>query len=218
MKRLYSKAILVAAALITSMGVCNAQDNKVIIAPFAGYRLGGDLTTDFGGGDVSIEDSVSYGVKISFPIHSVNAFVEDTEVELIYSRQDSEISGESFGVTDVDFAIDNFLIGVKYHFYEEALFESPWIKPYASGDVGFTRFSSSDGDVEEDLAFALAGALGTDFYIGEHFGIFVDAAIYGSFVSSGSGAVCSSGRGCAFVFDGSSFWQGQFSVGALIRF
>ena len=218
MKRLISSVIVLTTTFLGSTGVCTAQEDRFAIVPFVGFRLGGDLRTDFGAGDVSIEDSVSYGVKVTIPIHSVNSFVESTEVEFIYSRQDSEISGKEFGMADADFAIDNFLIGIKYHFYEEALFEHPRIKPYAAGDVGFTRFSSSDGDVEDDLAFALAGALGSDFSIGEHFGLFFEGGFYGSFVSSGSGAVCSSGRGCAFVFDGSTFWQRQISLGALFRF
>ena len=131
MKRLISSVIALTTTFLGSTGVCTAQEDRFTIAPFVGFRLGGDLRTDFGAGDVSIEDSVSYGVKLTIPIHSVNSFVESTEVEFLYNDETTFELGKFEVLTA---GRDLLIISAGYMIHEcNAAIDASWDAQYTDG-------------------------------------------------------------------------------------
>jgi len=198
-----------------SAEICFAEEYKFIIAPFGGVRFGGDLELSSGTGDSSIDSSPAYGLKLAIPIRT--SFIDSASVELIYSRQDSEVSGEAFGGGDLDFAIEYFLLGAKYYFYEETIFNTRKFKPYIAGAVGMSRFSSDDGDIRDDAAFALNASLGGEFYINDRFGLFIEGSFYTSVVDKGGEVICREDGTCAYNYKDSSLFQGEFVGGLVIR-
>jgi hypothetical protein len=205
----------VASAMLLLTGPIQAH--AVSLRPFVGFRFGGDFATDGSGGSADLDESASFGFGIAWPLTEM--LWEESEVEILYSRQDSTISGDAFGGPDgeIDFAVDHILLGVRHYYFDESLFEYPWIQTYVSGYVGATHFSSGDGSVESATRPAIAGALGADFSITERTALFFEGRGFATFSSDGSRVVCQSGR-CAAQFDGNTFLQGEVSVGFIVRF
>src|SRR5687768_9440738 len=67
------------------------------IAPFAGWRTGGDFELEMLDRDAGLDDSASLALALSYRMDEVSQY------ELFYSRQDTDLeSDELFGVVDTD--------------------------------------------------------------------------------------------------------------------
>jgi len=189
----------------------SAQGGPVIgserleITPFAGYRTGGGFSLIEGGPGFDIENSLSYGGLIDFNLRSNNF-----KLELLYSRQSSKVEAEALlGPGFGDLTIEYYQAGV----LQEV--GNPGARWYIGVLLGATRFAPRTFDSETYFSGSIGGGL--KFFPSKRAGLRFDARGYPTFVSGAAGAFCANGR-CVFAYEGSTFWQWDFTGGLVLVF
>lgn len=180
-------------------------EERVELTPFAGYRTGGGFSVIEGGPGFDIENSLSYGGLIDFNLKSNNF-----KIELLYSRQDSHVEAETLlGADFGDLAVEYYQAGV----LQEV--GNPGARWYIGLLLGATRFAPKSFDSETYFSGSIGGGL--KFFPAKRMGLRFDARGYATFVSGSAGAFCSNGR-CVFAYEGSTFWQWDFTGGLILAF
>ena len=120
-----------------------AQSGKFEFSPFAGYSLSDGFdtravtvgTTTYNG--VTFKDGLSFGASLGYYINPV------TEIEFMWSRQQSQLQGErATGGTDdfMDVAIDNYHANFVYNMFNDR----HKVRPFFYFGLGATVFNPSD--------------------------------------------------------------------------
>jgi len=198
------KSILL-AGLLSVCVVGGAAAQSVRLSVVGGGRTGGSLQG--WGSDLSVKDSGSGGLRLGI------ALDEERWVEFLYSVQDSEVRGYTYGrqtaVVDVDVAY--------YHINGIQEFAKGAVTPYVAGGLGLTHFSSSDAEFSSDLRFSLNAAAGLDIPLTQHIGFLLDGRIYVTFVNEGTYVGVGTG-GASMGFTGSAFFQAEANAGIYLQF
>jgi hypothetical protein len=194
-------------ALAILVGVpCVGMAQAVQVAPFGGYRFGGDLYEWFAGTRLDAEAAPCAGVV-------VDVFVRDgTALSFSYSRQ----------WTDVTLA-DPLGGGIR----KDRLFVEHWhiggtqeldggrIRPFLGGSLGLTRFG---GARDSAVRFSLAGSAGVKMMASEHVGARLEGRVYGVWVDGGIHRTICGGFGCAIDLDVLWLWQAELTAGLVLSF
>jgi hypothetical protein len=189
------------AALLLSAG--HVQGQVVEIAPFLGYRLGGELYEVVTGAGLDT-DGASAGVV-------VDAFVRDgTSVTFVYSRQQARLGGAPAGqrASGASLAVEHWHLGGSQEL------DGGGVRPFLGGTVGLTRFGGRDAEVR----FSAAGHAGVKVMPSAHVGARFEASVYAVFVDGGIGRVACGNGFCAFDVDALIAWQGEFTAALTIAF
>lgn len=189
--------------LLASTSLLPAQ--QVEIAPFYGYRIGGEIENAITGAKYGFKDAPAYGLTVG-----LGAAGSDVKLELLWSRQDSslDLHGEG-GLNDVNLTIDEFQIG---GIAETG--KNRW-REYVSAHVGATYFSTDSHGSDTKLSLGLG--VGVKYYITKHFLLRADLRGFCTVVESEGGFIYYNGVTVA-RYSGSTLWQGQASLGAGITF
>jgi hypothetical protein len=178
----------------------------VDLTPFAGWRFGGDLTTQQSGytNSSSINSALSYGAIIDFPIGAPRS------LELYYSREPTTIGGSLAASPVHDVTVSVYHLGL----VEAIPMQDPRLSWLVVGSAGATQLAAS-GSSRTHLSIGAGGAL--LFMASEHVGVRMDLRALLTFTGGGGGAVACSG-GCAAQINSTAFAQGEISVGIVARF
>jgi hypothetical protein len=192
-----------AGLLLASASLLQAQ--KVEIAPFYGYRFGGEIENATTGEKYGFQDAPAYGLVVG-----LGAAESATKLELLWSRQDSslDLHGEG-GLNNVNLTIDEFQIGGIAETGKNHLRE------YVSAHVGATYYSTDS--YGSDTKFSLGVGVGVKYYITKNFLLRADLRGFCTVVDSEGGFIYYNGVTVA-RYTGSTIWQGQASIGASISF
>ncbi|MGD8413707.1 MAG: hypothetical protein PVF33_05720, partial [Candidatus Latescibacterota bacterium] len=153
--------------------------HTVEITPWAGYAWTFARRVNYvnATGDLDIGDSPVWGVEVDVNLHP------GAQLVLLYSRQDSDLSFKSGGVThDVtDMSVEYFQIGgiggVK----------QGNVLPFGMFTLGATRAAFKDLPAADDLwKFSVILALGAKFYPTDRFGLRVQATLPWTMMSGGA--------------------------------
>jgi hypothetical protein len=198
------KSVLLASLLsVCVVGGAAAQNVRLTVV--GGGRLGG--TVQGWNSELSVKESASVGVRLGV------ALDEERRVELLYSLQDSEVRGYTYGrleaVVDLDVAY--------YHLTVVQDFDGVRVTPYMVGGLGLTHFSSSEGSVSSVLRFSMLGGGGVDIPLTERIGFLVDGRVYVTFVSDSTYVGVGTG-GATVGFSGSAFFQAEANAGIYLQF
>jgi hypothetical protein len=181
------------------------QTQQFAIAPFYGYRFGGELENNNTGANYNLENGPAYGVFLSYaPMDYYGRY------ELLWSHQDSSVDfNGDYGLGKVDVTIDVIQVGGVLDFGTERL------RAYVSGHVGATYFSSDGYGDQTKFSLGIGGGgkafLTKNIYLfGDLRGFCTVTQAQGSFIYYNGVTVAS--------FQGSAFWQGQASVGVGFTF
>jgi hypothetical protein len=193
-------ALVALAALLCARG---AGAGDVELAPFAGVQFPGSVDSAAGGRPFSIGIGLDYGATLDV------AVAEGWRVELLYSRQATELSsrgdGPRFGLK-----LERYLAGIE----EEK--GDPRTRFFGVFLAGVTRFAPGLYGYDSDVRFTLGLSLGIKRSLSERFGLRAEARGFFVNVDSGAGVICSGS--CLFVFRGSGLWQGDLSAGVTMAF
>ena len=148
---------IVVASLALAVAPAMAQDTRVEISPYGGWRWGGeiDIDTVFLDEEVDVDESEVYGLRLNF------ALSREFQIELLAAHQPTSFtSGDDdlFGDDDrdlLDVDLETLQVGM--------LFQGGYGQMHPYGVVGFgvTRFDP-DGDVldeDERLSASFGGGL-----------------------------------------------------------
>lgn len=195
-----------AAALLLSLLTAATPAFAVDLTPFAGWRFGGDLTTQQSGysSSSSINSALSYGAIIDFPIGSPRS------LELYYSREPTTTGGSLATSPAHDVTVSVYQLGLA----EAIPTHDPRLSWLVVGSAGATELAAG-GSSRTHLSIGAGGAL--LFMASEHVGVRMDLRALLSFTGGGGAAVACSG-GCAAQISSTAFAQGEISVGVVARF
>lgn len=195
-------ALLVLAACLLSARGAAADD--VEFAPFVGVQYGGWFDSSATGRTVSLGTGLLYGGTVDVPL------VPSWRAELMYSRQETELSagsgGPAFGLT-----VERYMAGIQ----EENV--ADWGRFFGVFLVGLTRFSPGLGGYDADERFTLGLSLGVKISLSDRFGLRGEARGFFVSVESGGGIACSNGL-CLFRYSASGLWQGDVTAAVVIAF
>ncbi len=190
----------VCAALFTGTAY-----SEIELTPFAGYRLGGDVTDEESDTGQNFDESASYGFILNIQDK------ENTQYEFLYSRQSSRLdisSAGSFNSLGLD--IYYFQLGGSY------LFEGKASRPYLSFTMGAAYLDPEQGyDSSTEFSYSLGG--GMRWYLMDNMGLRFDVRTYGIVTDSASHIFCRDGR-CVASYRGSGMNQIEASLGLILRF
>lgn len=183
----------------------------VDVVPFAGFRFGGDVTTQPAGtstqsNSLSLNAALSYGAVVDIPLYDLRS------LELYYSRQPTSISsGAAYLPGGSDVTVSIYHVGLVDAIPSD---DNPRLSWLLFGTFGGTQLSAG-GDTETKPSIGIGG--GVLWMASEHFGIRGDIRAVITFTGNGSTtAICNGG--CNVAFSSSAIAQGEMSVGLVARF
>lgn len=203
MRALPLRASIAALALLVLL-VPRAEAGDVEIAPFAGVQFGGTFELASSSVRSSIENGLDYGGTIDVAVS------QGWRVELLYSRQSTELSGTGalprFGLT-----VERYMAGIQE---EKGQGKTRYFGVFL---LGLTRFAPELGALEADERFTFGLSLGLKTFFSDNFGVRLEGRAFLVTVESGGGVFCSSGV-CLFRYRASGMWQGDLSAAAVLKF
>lgn len=201
MPRVVMMPAMLAVALLLG-GEARAQ--SVQITPFVGYAFGGSVRDTVLDESRSFDAALDYGGTLNFAIS------ESWRFELLYSRQETKISGNgpspSFDVT-----IERYLAG-----FQEEKGEGN-IRYFGTFWLGATRFVPGLAGYDAETRFGGGVGLGVKTFPVKNVGLRFEARGFYTLVKGEGGAFCANGA-CLFAFSGTGLWQGDVSAGLILAF
>jgi hypothetical protein len=182
----------------------------VDVVPFAGFRFGGDVTTQPPGtstesNSLSLNAALSYGAVVDIPLYDIHS------LEIYYSRQPTTISPGANLTGDRDVTVTVLHVGLVDAVPSD---EHPQLSWLLFGTFGGTQLSAG-GETETKPSIGLGG--GVVWMASKHIGIRGDIRALITFTgNSNTAAICNGG--CNVAFTSSAIAQGEMSVGLVARF
>jgi hypothetical protein len=173
------------------------QGRPVQVAPFAGVQFGGAVY-DLGGRKASFGVGFAYGGTVDV------RFAESWSVELLYSRQTTELAGP------VGATIERYMAGV----VEEH--DHGRTKVFGVALVGATRFVPGLSGYGQTALFTLGVGLGVKHFLSDRLALRAEVRGFYAITQSAGGLFCSGG--CLFTFSGSGLAQGDVAAGISVGF
>jgi len=180
--------------------------------PFVGYRMGGDFDVDVGGGltrNANLDEHGSYGIALDLRRD------EESQYELFYSRQESNLESNSpLGPLGID--VEYLHIGGTLVVDQQLP-----LQPYIIGTLGLTRFSPEPGSGSDNTRFSVSFGGGLRVPVSTHFNLRFEARGFLTFVDTNTAFFCSSsaaGGFCSIRSSGSTFVQYELLAGAAFAF
>lgn len=181
------------------------QTTRFEVAPFYGYRFGGEVENNNTGATYNLDDGPAYGLFLSYaPMDYYGRF------ELLWSHQDSSVNfNGDYGLGKVDVTIDVIQVG------GECEYGSKSLRGYVSADLGATHFSSDGYGDDTKFSFGIGG--GGKAFLTRNIYLFADLRGFCTVTEAQGSFIYYNGTTVA-SFTGSAFWQGQASVGVGFTF
>jgi Outer membrane protein beta-barrel domain len=200
LRNLLIRLVLGSAVILPTMA--GAVDFEV--APFVGYRFGGNFEDSTTGQSADAKESIAYG--LAFDIE----YSPDQMIEVYYSRQSTEFKDTS---PSVDLDIEYYQIGGVAQYTQDNY------TPYVVGTIGAARFSPG-GDLDSETRFAATLGGGVKWFISKNVALKFEGRGFLSIFDSNTDVFCvsSGGATCRFRVSGSVVWQLEASAGVAIRF
>jgi hypothetical protein len=183
-----------------------ARAQTVQVAPFGGYRFGGDLYEEITETPLDIDGAPCVGAALG-------VFVDrGLSVTFIYSHQEARVEVPlTGGATErVRLSIDQYHLGGT-----QEVGGSGSVRPFLLGTLGLARFG---GGGDSEVRFSLGGGGGVKLLPSRHLGLRLDGRVYAVFVDGqGTGGFCAPGV-CLIGLDVSVVWQAEFTAGLVVAF
>lgn len=192
---------LLAALLATRLAAGEVQ-----LAPFAGLQFGGRLYSPVYGATFSLRAAADFGATLDLSLD------ETWRVELLYSRQETELRSRSSRRPAFPQAVERYMAGIQ----EEQESVGP-VRLFGIALMGATRLVPGLSDTQSELRFAAALGLGAKVLASRRVGARFEARVFYTVADAGSAVYCRDGE-CLFRFAGSGSWQGDVTAALVLRF
>jgi hypothetical protein len=182
-----------------------ASAQTVQVAPFGGYRFGGDLYEEITATPLDIDGAPSIGA-------SLDVFTgRGLSVTFIYSHQEARVDVPRTDAAPqrVRLSIDHWHLGGT-----QEVGRGP-LRPFFLGTLGLTRFG---GGGESEIRFSLGAGGGVKLLPTRHLGARLDGRVYAVFLDGdATTGICTPGV-CVIGLDVSVVWQAEFTAGVIVSF
>jgi len=190
--------------LVSIAAPSSLRAQTVEVAPFGGYRFGGDLYEVYTGTPLDIDGGPTVGGLF-------DVFLEPgLSVTFLYAHQQADIQGEvrpGVEVTWPTLSVDHWHVG------GTQAFGTGKVQPLLTGTLGLTRFGSN-GDSE--VRFSMAAGGGVKLMPTRHVGVRLDGRVYAVIADAATVGVCA--QRCLIGVDASIVWQAEFTAGLVFAF
>jgi hypothetical protein len=198
-------ALVGVAFFLGNVAPVHAQ--AVEIAPFAGYRFGGDFFELVTGEPVDLDGAPSFGVAVNIPLSTSHGL----QIEGLFSHEEAGLTlQDRLGRGRLArVSIDHWLGGGLQEF------GGPRIRPFLTGMFGLTRYA---GESDSEIRFTTSAGGGVKFLPSRHVGLRLDGRIYATFVDADVHLLACGSGGCLLAFRADVVWQAEFTAGVVFRF
>lgn len=176
------------------------------VAPFAGYRFGGDFFELVTGQQVDLDGATSWGASVDVPLTP-----RGLQFEGLFTHQHANLTvPPRFPGSPARWRI------TVEHWQAGALQEVPEgrVRPFISLLAGLTRYSA-EGD--DEIRFAASLGAGAKLLPSPRVGVRLESRVFGTLVDGSGALACSSGL-CLVALSAEAVWQWEFSAGLVLRF
>lgn len=180
------------------------------IVPMFGFRAGGTFEDSTTGDSLRIDESIAYGLALNMDYDS------QSQLQLIWSRQPTEIKTPSASEPSLDLIIDYYHFSSTYSWSKEAAY-----RPYVLLSIGATYMQPDRSGLDDELFFSMGAALGLKYYFTDHIGLMIEGRGFGTYLGGSSSIFCSSGSDggrCGVRVDGDALFQFNGFGGLVFRF
>ena len=205
-KRVGVVQALACLLLIANPLTINADSGNFTITPYAGYRDGGDFEDTVSETELDIDESDTLGLIFGWE-------VKDGQLEVSYSRQETELTGSSSASPDalVDVDVTNLLFAGKSIL-------DPDIGGYFTILIGFTEIDFDSDALDSDTRPAIGFGGGIDYPIGDNFGFRLGLRGIVTFLDDNEDEFCISPANCPILIDDNKLVQVEIFTGLSFRF
>lgn len=196
---------LAALAFVTGQ-TASLRAQGVEVAPFAGYRFGGDFFEVVTEQPVDLDGAPALGVVVDVPLS------DGVQVEALFTHQEARVAvpaRASGAATTWQITVDHWQGGGLQEFGRGRA------RPFLTGMLGLTRYAA-EGDSE--LRFVLGAGGGVKLFPWPRLGVRLDGRAFATFVDvDGRFIACSPGA-CFIALNTNVVWQAEFTAGMVVRF
>ena len=212
----YLKHALVVAMVLMIPAVAFAQERRVEISPFVGWRHGNDIS-DVSGVAVNLDSGTAYGFMVDVSV------TPNVQVEFMYSYFST--TGNVLvppglpepgpvGQFDISGNVDQYQVGVLYQWD----LQDPRLKPFVVASIGAASMRSEA--VEEsntNLAYGFGG--GIKFFFAKNIGVRAEYRLLSASTNFvGRGGWCDWWGFCYTFLTNKYLYQSQVSFAATVGF
>jgi len=187
----------------------NKQQYRFEVTPFAGYRVGGTFEDEATGTKLELNENGSFGLILNMKEAA------NTEWELGYSHQSTDVDVGGTDVTAIDMDVDYLQIGGTY------IGDGELARPFLVATVGLAHFDPGVPEFPSDTFFAFSIGGGWKLRPAKRLGLRLEGRFYGTVIDSDSNIFCASGpngSGCLINTKADVLWQWEMLLGAIFRF
>lgn len=197
--------------LFLSAGAHAAEDLRVEITPYGGYRFGGTFTVDGSDDEYELDDAGSAGI-----IFNLRQY-ENTQWEVLYTRQRSDARFDGVTINDavIDIETQTLQLGGTYQGPGDR------VRPYLAATIGGTRIEASARGSESDTFWSGSIGVGLNVNPSARLGLRAEARAYGVLLDSSTELLCRTGPDlniCAIRVEGDVLGQVELFAGVVFRF
>jgi hypothetical protein len=200
----FVRAVTIVACLAGHAPICSAQGIEV--APFGGYRFGGDFFELITGQPVDLDGTVALGVLFDVPLS------KGLQFEGLFTHQHAHVTvpAQLFRPATLwRMSVDHWLAGGLQEFRRGRM------RPFLTGTLGLTRYSA---EADSEVRFAVAAGGGMKLFPSRHVGLRLDGRVFTTFVDAGATLIACSPGACFLAIHASVVWQAEFTTGIVVRF
>jgi hypothetical protein len=195
-------------AALTLLLICGlaapVSAQTVEVAPFAGYRFGGDLFELATNRPLDLDGAPAFGGAVSVEMANGLWF----EALFTHQQADVDLPGGPFGPPVRTRAVANhWLAGGRQDL------GAGRAQPFLTGFLGLTHYGAYGDD---EVRFTLGGGGGVKFPLARHLGLRLDGRVFTTFVDVDGAAACSGG--CIVGLNVNVVWQAEFTAGLVLVF
>jgi hypothetical protein len=174
------------------------------IAPFGGYRFGGDFFELVTGQRVDLDGAPVWGIAVDVPLaHQGLSF------EALFTHQHANLTVPS-AITALPrrwhITVEHWQAGVLQEI------NGGRARPFIDVMAGLTRYS---GEGDNEFRFAASLGAGAKLLPSERFGIRMESRVFATLVDAAGALVCAGG--CLLALSADVVWQWEFSAGLIVR-
>jgi len=190
--------------LLAVPGSAPASAQTVEVAPFAGYRFGGDLFELATNHPQDLDGAPVFGGAVSVEMANGHWF------EALFTHQQADVDiriGPFSPPVRTRAVVNHWLAGGRQDL------GTGRARPFLTGFLGLTHYGA-DGD--DEVRFTLGGGGGVKYALARHVGVRLDGRVFTTFVDVDGAAACAGG--CIVGLNVNVVWQAEFTAGLVLVF
>ncbi len=203
---LVRRSIALALPFIYCLVPQSAVGQNVEISPFGGWQFGGGVSTR--DGDLDIQAAPSFGIAIDIQAG------DKGQVELVYSRQQTELDlrDRATGVrtTLFDMTVQYLQAGGLLQVRRGQTY------PFGTLTLGATNFNPDDPGFSSEWRFSGIVGAGAKVFLSDQLGLRLQGRLLFTSMDTGSSIFCSLPGGCSVGLYGAAMAQAELTAGLIL--